>query len=100
MQFIVIGRDFTDAAALDRRLKARAEHLRQADEMQARGELLYAVAILDAAEKMVGSVMVTEFPDRAALDQWLAREPYVLGQVWEKVEITPGRVGPSFARRA
>ena len=99
MQFIVIGRDGTDASALDRRLKARAEHLKQADEMRERGELLYAVAILDGADKMVGSVMITEFSDRAELDRWLAREPYLLGKVWETIEITAGRVAPAFARR-
>ena len=28
-----------------------------------------------------------EFPDRAALEAYLAAEPYVVGGVWQKIEI-------------
>jgi uncharacterized protein YciI len=30
-----------------------------------------------------------EFPDRAALDEYLAKEPYVAEGVWQKIEVEP-----------
>ena len=36
--------------------------------------------------------------DAGALERRLAAEPYVTGKVWERVEVRPCRVGPSFAR--
>lgn len=98
MQFLVLGYDGTDAAAPERRQAARAEHIRQADAMKAKGNLLYAVAVLDAAEKMVGSAMIFDVSSRADIDAWLKTEPYVLEKVWEKIDVKLCRVGPSFAR--
>ena len=57
---------------------------------------LWSVALLDEQEKMVGSVLITEFNSREELDKWLEIEPYVTGKVWEKIEVSPCRVGPSF----
>ena len=36
---------------------------------------------------MKGSALVMEFPDRAALDDYLAKEPYVVEGVWQKIEV-------------
>ena len=58
--------------------------------------LLLAAAMLDEAGQMNGSVMIGDFPDRAALDAWLAQEPYVTGQVWQTVEVIPCKIGPAF----
>ena len=41
MQFLVIGHDGTDAAALGRRMAAREAHIRLGDQMRDKGELLY-----------------------------------------------------------
>jgi len=41
---------------------------------------------------MIGSVVFAEFPSRAELDAWLAREPYVKEGVWQRVEIKPFRL--------
>jgi uncharacterized protein YciI len=40
---------------------------------------------------MVGSSCIVEFPDRAAVDAWLATDPYVTGDVWRKIEVRPFR---------
>jgi hypothetical protein len=40
---------------------------------------------------MIGSMIVYEFPDRAALDEMLKNESYITGKVWEKVEVMPFR---------
>ena len=36
---------------------------------------------------MKGSVLVMEFPDRTALDEYLNNEPYVIEGVWQKIEV-------------
>jgi uncharacterized protein YciI len=40
---------------------------------------------------MVGSIMLVDFPDRAAVDDWLERDPYVTGGVWKEIEVKPFR---------
>jgi uncharacterized protein YciI len=36
---------------------------------------------------MKGSALVMDFETREGLDEYLANEPYVLEQVWEKIEV-------------
>jgi hypothetical protein len=36
-------------------------------------------------------MIVYEFPDRQSLDERLKDEPYITGDVWEKIEIQPFR---------
>ena len=95
MQFIVTGYDGTDDKALDRRMAAREAHLAMAKEMHESGHWLYAAAILDQGGKMTGSMIVCEFESRQALDQeWLDKEPYVLGKVWKKSRLQGPRLRP------
>ena len=96
MQFLVLGYDGTDEEALNRRLAVREAHIKLGDELRDSGNLLYGVAMLSDEGMMKGSMLVADFPNRAALDAWLAEEPYVTGKVWEKVEVIPCKVGPSF----
>ena len=98
MQFQVIAFDYTDAEALTRRMANREAHLKLGDEMKSQGQLLFAAAQLDPSGKMIGSTMIVEFPSRMELDAWLKHEPYVVGKVWEKIDITPCKVGPSFSK--
>ena len=97
MQFLAIARDYADA--LDRRMAVREQHLARGNEMRDRGELLFAVAILDEDSRMIGSMYVLEVASRQQVDEWLKSEPYVTGNVWEKIEVLPCRVGPSFASK-
>jgi uncharacterized protein YciI len=96
MQFFVTAYDGADADASARRQAARPEHIRLGDELVAKKQMLFGVAILDDAGAMIGSALVVDFPTRAALDEWLRVEPYVMGKVWERIEVRPCRVGPSF----
>ena len=98
MQFLVLAYDGSDEQALERRMAARPAHIALGDELRDKGKHLFATAVLDDAGKMIGSMLVVEFQDRAELDQWLAVEPYVTGNVWKQIEVCPCRVGPSFAR--
>lgn len=98
MQFLVIAKDRTDDGALDRRMAARPAHLEMGDVYKKEGKHLYAAALLNDENKMIGSALVVDFPSRKELDEWLAKEPYVLGDVWQHIEITPCKVGPSFLK--
>lgn len=97
MQFIVIGKDGTDEEALSRRMAERDKHLKLCAESLASGNQLLGAALLDDAGNMTGSLMVMDFESRAALDEWLAREPYISGKVWQEIDVIPCRVGDIFS---
>ena len=83
MQFIIKAYDGPDM--LEKRMEVRPDHL---EGMKALGKQIICVGgLLDDEGKMKGSVLVMEFPDRAALDNYLANEPYVVAGVWQKIEV-------------
>ncbi len=96
MQYIVTGYDAVDSDALNRRMAAREDHIAMGDKLKQEGKAICGVALLDDNEKMIGSVYIVNFANREELDKWLEVEPYVIGNVWEKIEIKPCKVGPSF----
>ena len=91
MQYLVIAYDGTDEGAPARRAAVRAAHLAGVQKLDEAGTMLCGGALLDEGERMIGSACVVEFPDRAALDAWLARDPYVTGDVWRRIEVLPFR---------
>jgi uncharacterized protein len=95
MQFIVLGYDGDDEQALERRLAVREDHLRLFRKTVDKGVFLFGSAILNDEGKMVGSLIVCDFPSRQALEEdWLKSEPYVVGDVWRRIEIHPAMVPP------
>jgi uncharacterized protein YciI len=100
MQFIVSGYDGKDECAMDRRMSVREAHLAMGAKMIEKGRFLYAVAMLNEGEKMIGSLIVCEFDSRQAMEkEWLDKEPYVLGKVWERIEITRAQVPPFWDKK-
>jgi uncharacterized protein YciI len=91
MQFLITAYDGTDEGALERRMAAREAHLVGARAMKASGSMIVGGAILDDQGRMVGSSCIVEFPDRDAVDAWLAADPYVTGNVWQKIDVQPFR---------
>jgi len=87
MQFLVIGKDGTDKKAKERRLAARHTHLALGDDMEKSGNRWYGCVMLDDKGKMIGSMAVMDFPSKKDLNEWLKREPYVVGNVWKTVEV-------------
>ena len=98
MQFIVTGYDGNDDKALERRMNAREAHLNMVDEMIEKGHDLYAAALLDESGNMKGSMMVVEFASREQLDAWLKVEPYIINNVWQRVEIAECKVAAAFVK--
>lgn len=83
MQFMIKAYD--GEGMLDRRMEVRPRHL---EGMKALGkQVVCAGGLLDEAGQMKGSALVMEFSDRAALDTYLAAEPYVTEGVWQRVEV-------------
>jgi len=97
-QFLLLGYDGNDDQALQRRLNARNDHIALGDKLVESGKMKYGAAILDADDKMIGSVLVLEYESREMLDEWLKIEPYVVGEVWKDISIIPCKVGPSFEK--
>ena len=91
-QYVITARDGTDPGALARRMAARPAHLANVAPLVEAGRLIAGGALLDDAGQMIGSVTIAEFPDRAALDQWLATDPYVVQGVWRTIDVQPFRL--------
>lgn len=84
MNFVVIGRDRGDS-----RRARRAGHLEYVEGRQ--DLIVYAGPLVDAG-RMIGSVFIFDVPDRAALDSYLAGDPYFAnGGIFETVEIYESR---------
>ena len=83
MQFLVKAYD--GEGMLEKRMEVRPRHL---EGMKAMGkQIICAGGLLDETGRMKGSALVMEFPDRAALDEYLKNEPYVVEGVWQKIEV-------------
>jgi uncharacterized protein YciI len=96
MHFLLIAFDGTDEHATQRRLAAREAHLNLGKQMFHNGKWLYGAAILDNEGKTIGSMVVCDFTSREELQkEWLDEDPYITGNVWEKIEIRRALV-PSF----
>jgi uncharacterized protein YciI len=83
MQFLIKAYD--GEGMLDKRMEVRPRHL---EGMKALGrQIICAGGLLDDEGKMKGSALVMEFESRAALEEYLKNEPYVVEGVWQKVEV-------------
>jgi uncharacterized protein len=60
--------------------------------LKSENNFILGVAMLDDAGKMIGSTMVVQFETEEGLKEWLDKEPYIKGRVWEKFEMRPFRV--------
>ena len=80
MQFIITAHDGENM--LERRMADRPRHL---EGMAKLGKhIVCAEGLLNGEGKPKGSVLVLDFEDRAALEEYLRNEPYVTENVWER----------------
>ena len=92
MHFLITAYDGKDAGAPARRQTARAAHLENAGRLYESKALVAGGAILDDAGGMIGSTLVVDFPDRAALDAAIRDDPYVRQGVWRDIKVEPIRL--------
>ena len=93
MLYVVLGYDGSDADAPARRAMARPAHLEALRPLKEAGIVTCAGALLDdTGERVIGSMLVLDYPSEAVLRaEFLAKEPYVIHGVWEKITIHPFR---------
>ena len=93
MLYAIISEDVADSLA--KRLAARPAHLERLQVLQNEGRLLLAGPhpaidsenLSDAG--FTGSLIVAEFPDLAAAQQWADADPYIDAGVYAKVTVKP-----------
>ncbi len=85
MHYVVIGRD-KGAGALRR--EERPAHL---DYVGTRQHLIVYAGPLIEDGRMIGSLFVFDMADRAALDAYLAADPYFTRPIFETIEIYESR---------
>jgi uncharacterized protein YciI len=83
MDFILICKDKPNSAAV--RQKLRGPHLEFIHDKQ--HLFKFGGPLLDDLGRMQGSLIIISFPDRAALDAYLAKDPYFSGGLFESVTI-------------
>ncbi len=93
-QYVIIAWDGTDSEAPARRQAVRDAHLRNVAPLFADGRMKEGGAILNDAGQMIGSTVIVDFVDRAAMEQWLNSDPYVVNNVWQRIEIHNFRCAP------
>lgn len=88
MQFLVKAYDGPDM--LEKRMEVRPRHLEGMKALSK--QIICAGGLLDEEGRMKGSALVMEFPNKAALEEYLKNEPYVVEGVWQKIEVEPMNV--------
>lgn len=87
MQFFITAYDGKDENALERRMSVRPQHLANMAKVKETGSVVCAGGIKAEDGHPIGSVMIMDFPDRAAFDEYLKGEPYVINNVWQDIKV-------------
>jgi uncharacterized protein len=86
--FVIVCKD--KPGALETRLATRPVHL---DYLNASGLVKAAGPLLDDGGDPIGSLLIVEAEDRAAVQTFADHDPYTLAGVFESVAIDAWRVG-------
>ena len=85
MHFVLLGKDLPGG---EKRRQQRAAHLDYVSGRQ--GLIVYAGPLIEEG-RMIGSLFIFDVPDRAALDAYLADDPYFREGIFESVQIWESR---------
>ncbi|MBR4232776.1 MAG: hypothetical protein IKR95_06170 [Oscillospiraceae bacterium] len=88
MQYVIRAYDGT--GMLEKRMAVRPRHLENMAKVN--GKVICAGGILDGEGKMKGSLLIMDFDSREGLDSYLKSEPYIIENVWQKIDIDPMNV--------
>ena len=91
MQFVIVARDAPGEDTLQRRMSARLEHMDGVRGLKQSGRIIDGGALLDDRGDMCGSLILCDFPDRAALNAYLESEIFQRESIWETIEVLPFR---------
>ena len=93
MLYAIISEDVNDS--LDKRLRARPDHLARLEQLRDEGRLVIAgpYPAIDAGNPgdagFSGSLVIAEFEDLDAARDWADADPYVSAGVYARVTIKP-----------
>ncbi len=93
MYYAIMGADRNES--LEARLQVRPEHLKRIKELREQGRLLLAGPhpAIDSEDPgpagFSGSLIVAEFPDLEAAEEWAREDPYTLTGVFANVVVKP-----------
>lgn len=93
MLFAIISEDVNDS--LQKRLSVRPAHLQRLQDLQDTGRLVLAgphpavESETPGEAGFTGSLIVAEFDNLAAAQQWADSDPYIAAGVYAKVTIKP-----------
>lgn len=103
MLYLVIAKDGTDPDAPARRQAVRAEHLEKVKPVLESGFLLLGGALLSKEGGMIGSAMILDAPSEEEVWDFLKRDIYSKGNVWQNFEVHPFKIAvqsPSLTKVA
>ncbi|MBU2926496.1 YciI family protein [Colwellia sp. 4_MG-2023] len=93
MLYLIYSEDVSNS--LEKRLSVRELHLARLSTLQSEGRLLVAgpCPAIDSndpgAAGFTGSLIIAEFDDLTAAQQWADADPYIAAGVYEKVTVKP-----------
>ncbi len=87
MPYLVIGKDVSDGGL--RRKEHRAAHLENLRKLKSEGKIAVAAGLLSDENMLDGSATFFTVDTKEEVEEMLKSEPYVLGNVWETIEIIP-----------
>lgn len=87
MQFHITAMDGTDKDAPQRRRNAWQAHLDYVTARKAAGDFLLGGSIIGENGMHIGSTLFVDVEDRAALDAWIANDPFTIKNVWQTFDI-------------
>jgi uncharacterized protein YciI len=96
---MVLAWDGAGEEAVARRDAWRAAHMESITALFQQGRVVLGAGILDDDGVVRGSLVVTDYPDRADVDGYLASEPFQTEGVWDRVEVYPLRLPEMYLRR-
>ena len=95
MQFLI--RAYDGDNMLEKRMEVRPRHLEGMKDLGK--QIIAAGGLLDKEGRMKGSALVMEFADRSAVDEYLAKEPYVVEGVSQRDRSSDSKFGDSKIRK-
>ncbi len=91
---MIYAKDFTDSEALQRRLSVRDAHLVRMQEEKKNGVFIIGGALLNEEGNTIGSMILLSLPDEESVWQWVEKDVYKTGRVWNEIVVSPFRVAP------
>lgn len=99
MEFAIIAYNGKDAEAPARRAAALEAHRVLSQELVDSGNGHWGGGICDDEGNAIGTIKIVEFDTQDEFDDYYAREPFVVQNVWEDVTVVPFKTGPTYTKR-